>query len=112
MKSSLDTGNVLKNLPRDLASELVTVLAQNRHVRIERIVSSGHTTPPDEWYDQVEDEWVLVIAGRALLRFEDPSEEIRLEPGDHVLIPRHRKHRVGWTSETEPTVWLAVFFPP
>jgi quercetin dioxygenase-like cupin family protein len=31
-------------------------------------------------------------------------------PGDFVLIPPHRKHRVFSTSMKEPTVWLAVFF--
>ena len=33
---------------------------------------------------------------------------IRMEPGDHVHIPAHRRHRVEWTDPAQATVWLAV----
>ncbi|MCA9090777.1 MAG: cupin domain-containing protein [Planctomycetaceae bacterium] len=101
--------NLLENLPTLLPEELTTVLAENSHVRIERIVSTGHVSPEGFWYDQDEHEWVIVLKGEARLQFED-SEPLHLTPGAHVLIPAHQKHRVAWTSQKEPTVWLAVFY--
>ncbi|MBI1891211.1 MAG: cupin domain-containing protein [Burkholderiales bacterium] len=85
-------------------------LAQSHAVRIERIVSKGHATPPDFWYDQAEHEWVILLKGEAHLRFEHEAELTHLRPGDHVLIPAHVKHRVEWTTPAEETVWLAVFY--
>ena len=80
--------------------------------RLERIVSTGHVTPPGEWYDQDASEWVIVLGGRAGLRFEDEPEPRVLQPGDHVLIEPHRRHRVEWTDPDEPTVWLALHYGP
>lgn len=51
----------------------------------------------------------LVLKGEAKLRFEGDDEPTTMRPGDHVLIPAHRKHRVEWTTPNEPTIWLAVF---
>lgn len=76
-------------------------------VRIERIVSSGQSTPPGEWLQQAWDEWVLVISGAAGLTVEG-EPPLTLRPGDWRLIPVHRRHRVDWTET--PTVWLAVHF--
>ena len=104
-------GNLFANLSAALPEELIKVLAENQHVRIERIVSTGHTSPEGYWYDQEEAEWVVVLKGEAKLLFEGDDEPITLRPGDHVLIPAHRKHRVEWTKPDEPTVWLAVFYP-
>jgi len=101
--------NVLSDLPQSLPEELIEVLAESPHVRIERIVSTGHTSPPGFWYDQHEAEWVVLLSGAATLEFERESHS--LTRGDHLLIPPHRKHRVSWTTPDEPTVWLAVFFP-
>ena len=84
------------------------VIAGNRNVRIERIVSHGHASPNGFWYDQDENEWVIVLKGAARLRIGDQTVE--LNPGDFVTIPAHKKHRVEWTTPDEPTIWLAVFF--
>jgi cupin 2 domain-containing protein len=51
--------------------ERFETLAQSNSVRVERIVSRGHCSAPDFWYDQSEDEFVLVISGAARLQFED-----------------------------------------
>ena len=102
--------NLFADLPSDLSKELIEVLAETRHVRIERIMSTGQASPQDFWYDQAESEWVAVLQGEATLQFEGESDLRRLTTGDYVLIPAHRKHRVEWTSSEEPTVWLAVFF--
>lgn len=101
--------NLLADLPSEIPEELVDVLVQSTNVRIERIVSTGHCSPEDFWYDQDEHEWVVVLKGEGRLVFED-AEEVSLKPGDHVMIAAHQRHRVEWTSPGEPTVWLAVFY--
>ena len=100
--------NLFRDLPASLATELVDVLVDTPGARLERIVSLGHATPPGEWYDQATNEWVIVLRGRASLRFEDETAPRVLEPGDHVLIAAHRRHRVEWTEPSAPTVWLAL----
>lgn len=106
------SGNLFAELPKSLLEEWIENLAVSKNARIERIVSTGQASPEDFWYDQDEAEWVVVLHGEAELEFEDPTERRRLQRGDYVLIPAHRKHRVAWTSPNEPTVWLAVFFKP
>jgi cupin 2 domain-containing protein len=102
-------GNLFADLPTVLAEELIELLAETRHVRIERIVSTGHASPEGFWYVQEELEWVVLLKGEARLLFEGDDEPITMRAGDHILIPAHRKHRVEWTTPNEPTVWLAVF---
>lgn len=101
--------NLFENVLTHLPSELIEVLAEGESVRIERIVSTGHSTDPGEWYDQEQDEWVVVLKGEARLRFSD-DKVISMRPGDHLLIPAHQRHRVDWTTPIEPTIWLAIFF--
>jgi cupin 2 domain-containing protein len=100
--------NLLADLPRHLPDELFTRLPDMASVRIERIVSHGHASPPDFWYEQEQHEWVVVLKGAARLRFEDGVVEMK--PGDFVNIPARRKHRVEWTTPDEPTIWLAVHY--
>lgn len=102
--------NLFADLPIDLPEELVDILADGKHVRIERIVSRGHASPDGFWYDQDEAEWVVVLKGEAKLSFDDDDTLIHMKPGDHLTIPSHRRHRVEWTSPDQTTVWLAVFF--
>jgi cupin 2 domain-containing protein len=102
--------NLFEDLPSELPEELITILAENRHMRIERIVSTGHASPQGFWYDQDQNEWVVVLKGEAKLLFEGDEKPRLLQPGDHVLIPAHQKHRVEWTTLDEPTVWLAIFY--
>jgi len=101
--------NLFDDIPSKLSQELVTVLAEEQHVRIERIVSTGQSSPKEFWYDQDEHEWVVVLKGEAKLVFE-AGESVALRPGDHVHIPAHKKHRVEWTTPDEVTIWLAVFY--
>ena len=100
--------NLFADIPATLRDELVQLLITTPHFRIERIVSHGHASPPDFWYDQDQNEWVLLIGGAARLRFEDGV--IELKPGDFINIPAHKRHRVEWTTQDEPTIWLAVFY--
>ena len=87
-------------------------LVDDGSVRIERIVSKGHASPEGFWYDQEDDEWVLLLEGSAGLLFEDEEEVVVLRRGDHLRIPAHRRHRVSWTAPGEETVWLAVYYEP
>lgn len=100
--------NLLSSLPSTLPGEITETLVQAKHVRIERIVSEGHASPPGFWYDQEESEFVLLVQGAARLQFE--NSVLEMKPGDWIDIPAHRKHRVEWTSPEEKTVWLAVFY--
>ena len=102
--------NLFADLPTDVPEEVVEVLTDNQHVRIERIVSTGYTSLDGFCYDQEEHEWVVVVKGEAKLLCEGDKEPIHMKPGDYVNIPAHRKHRVEWTTPAEPTVWLALFF--
>ncbi len=102
--------NLLSPLPTCLPVELVETLAESKHVRIERIVSTGQASAEGFWYDQEQAEWVVVLKGEAKLLFEGETQPVHLKPGDHVTIPANRRHRVDWTTHNEPTVWLAVFY--
>jgi cupin 2 domain-containing protein len=68
--------NLLSTLPTTLSDEITETLVQAKHVRIERIVSQDHASPPDFWYDQDENEFVLLMQGAARLRFEDSVVEM------------------------------------
>lgn len=97
------------SLPEELPDkELTDLLCQNKSFRIERIVSSGQTSPEGFWYDQDEDEWVVVLQGSAKLRFYN-GRAVSLNKGDHFYIPAHLKHRVEYTSKTPKCIWLCVF---
>ena len=84
------------------SEELTTILGESKNVRIERIISSGQTSPEGFWYDQNENEFVALLQGEAVISYEDVS--INLKSGDTVLIPAHKKHRVDFTSVEPPCV--------
>jgi cupin 2 domain-containing protein len=100
--------NLFANLPADFQTEISSVLAQGPHVRIERIVSNGQASPRDFWYDQNQDEFVVVLKGAARLRFDNGV--VNMTPGSFLNIPAHQRHRVDWTTPDEPTIWLAIHY--
>lgn len=81
-------------------------------MRVERIVSRGHRSPEGFWYDQAEDELVVLVAGEAALRIAGEEHDRRLRPGEWIVLPAGLRHRVAWTAPGRDTVWLAVFTPP
>ena len=101
--------NLLKNIPKNLPDELFETLVKTDAIHIERIISKGHTSPEEGWYDQDRNEWVLVLKGAARLAFADGSE-VSMGPGDSLEIPAHVKHKVVWTDPEEETMWVAVHY--
>jgi len=101
---------LLQGIPANLPEEYFDDIIKTASFRLERIVSRMHVTPDGEWYDQEHDEWVMVMQGHAVLVFEHENRRLEMDPGDHVLIPAHVRHRVEWTSHSEDTVWLALHF--
>ena len=104
----LRRGNLLAALPERKAEERVDLLVEKSGVRIERIISTGQASPPGIWYDQPDDEFVVLLAGAARLRFEDGDVTVDMKSGDWVEIPAHVRHRVEATQADPPTVWLAM----
>lgn len=104
-------GSLFSGYVSSSSREVTDVLAHGEHSRIERIVSHGQASPPGFWYEQSEDEFVILLRGSATLAFAD-GEEHALEPGHWLLIPARCRHRVVATAVNEDTVWLAVFAPP
>ncbi len=108
--------NIFSSLPSDLKHEVFDELLQAgqsgnaRTLRIERIVSKGHTSPETGWYDQEEHEWVLVLEGAGTILFAKGNQQVTLRKGDYLYIPAHAKHKVVWTEPEELTVWLAVHY--
>jgi len=100
--------NLFTDFSADLPEELFTTLLEAPNVRIERIISHGHASATDFWYDQPQHEWVIVLQGAARFKFEDKT--IEMKPGDFINIPALKKHRVDWTTPDEKTIWLAVFY--
>ena len=104
-------GNLFELPPLTGDEERFDTLLTSDGVRIERILSTGQTSPPGQWYDQQGDEWVVLLQGEAEVSFDDGSRR-RLAAGDPLFIPAHRRHRVEYTSAAPPCVWLAVHLPP
>jgi cupin 2 domain-containing protein len=92
--------------------ERLEVLLQGGGFRLERIHSCATRSPEGFWYEQAEHEWVLVLQGSALLRFDDGTGDCGLNRGDSLLISAGRRHRVEATDPDPGTVWLALFWAP
>ena len=103
-------GNLLCGLPEKADEEEVETLLAAPGLRIERIVSTGQASPEGFWYDEPDDEWVLVLAGAAGLLVEGEAQPRTLKPGDWLHLPARLRHRVAWTDTATATVWLAVRF--
>ena len=107
--TALQVKNIFDGLPQSGGEEEFLELFANRAVRIERIVSRSHRSPAGFWYDQDEDEWIMMVRGSAKLEFAG-GEFVEIKAGDYLLIPEHAQHRV---AETEAeTIWLAVHLKP
>ena len=100
--------NIFEAIPHNIEAEVFEDIFTSSNIRVERIISKGQSTPTDRWYDQAEHEWVMVVEGSAILKFEDGL--LTLNKGDYVNIPAHCKHKVQWTDPDRATIWLAIFY--
>lgn len=66
--------NIFSNIPAELPNEIFEDLIITEKLRIERIVSKGHSSPESGWYDQNENEWVIVLSGYGVIEYEDGSQ--------------------------------------
>lgn len=101
--------NLLENIPNELPEEVFEALLCSNNVKLERILSFGHTSPKEGWYDQDDNEWVLILKGHGVIKFDD-GRVVRLESGDYLNIGAHEKHKVIETCPEEVTIWLAIFY--
>ena len=101
--------NIFQGIPESLEQEIIEDLVSSQEVRIERILSRGHTSPESGWYDQDENEWVLILEGAGTLTFEN-GNQVELSKGDYIHIPKNTKHKVSWTDPENTTIWLAIFY--
>ncbi len=98
--------NIFSNIPEKIEQEIHERFVTSDSVTIEKIVSKSQESP---WFDQSNNEWVMVIKGNATLVFADQSA-VQLAAGDFINIPAHTKHRVAWTDPNTETIWLAVHY--
>ena len=101
--------NLFASIPENLDDESIDLLLRSENVNIERIVSKGHVSPATGWYDQKNDEWVLVLKGAAIIAFEN-DRDLNLVAGDYVNIAAHTRHKVKWTDPDTETIWLAIHY--
>ena len=113
MQNNIPIQNIFKNLPKEFTEEYFETILESKSdskkVKIERIVSLGHISPQKGWYDQAENEWVIVLQGCGKILFDD-GEEVILQKGDYLFIPARKKHKVTYTDPQEKTIWLAFFY--
>lgn len=102
------TNNIYKNIPVNAGEEVFQDIINNDNIRIERIVSFGPESNDGKWYEQDENEWVIILKGSAKIIFEEKS--LILNSGDYLLIESGCKHKVEILEKHKETVWLAVFF--
>jgi cupin 2 domain-containing protein len=53
--------NIFKQIPENLKDELFEDIIKTDNLKIERIISYGHTSPKSGWYESKENEWVIVL---------------------------------------------------
>ncbi|OIO80120.1 cupin [Candidatus Pacearchaeota archaeon CG1_02_32_132] len=105
----MQKGNIFSEIPKSIPKEVFNSIIDKNGIKIERIISKGHTTEKDKWYNQEKNEWLIILKGNAELEFED-NKKVSLKEGDYVNIPAHTKHRVTKTSKKEETIWLIVHY--
>ncbi len=100
--------NILEVENIDYNKEVIETILKNSNVKIKRIISTGQNSIENFWYNQKENEFILLLQGEAGIEFED--DNIELKKGDYCLIPKYKKHRVSYTKSNEITIWLCIFF--
>jgi len=97
--------NLFKPNLSNTKEETFDTILKHPNLHVEKITSFGQTS--DKWYEQEKDEWVVLLEGEGTLLFEY-EEEVHLKIGEHIFIPKMKKHKVIYTSS--PAIWLAIHF--
>ena len=100
--------NIFEKIIVDKTEEFFFEIFKNETIKIEKIVSNGQASLENFWYEQKENEYILLLEGFAILEFE--NREVELKKGDCLNIEAMEKHRVKFTSLNEPTIWFTVFY--
>lgn len=103
----MEIKNIFQNIGEAGEEEQFNLLLNLPNCRIDRIVSAGHSSPKGFWYEQENDEWIMLMQGEATLEFEDRL--VKMKTGDYMFLPKNCKHRVEYTSIEPACVWLCVF---
>lgn len=107
MGGKIQRGNMFSSIPPLFENEIEETLFEGEGLRIQRVLSCGQSSPRGFWYDQDEDEYVILLSGEAVLYFRDEGE-IRMGSGDWIFIPAHKEHRIIYTSRKPKCVWFAI----
>lgn len=105
----LELKNIFELLPANSDTEKFENILENGSIKVERIISKGHTSPATDWYDQDQSEWVMILQGEAIISVED-DRDYHLVSGSYLNIPAHTRHRVKWTMPEIETIWLAIHY--
>ena len=105
----MNNQNIFSEIPNPLKEELFENILSTKDIKIERIISDGHSSPKEGWYESEQNEWVIVLEGDAILTLES-GENIILKHGDYYNITAFTKHKVSHTSKSEKTIWLAIYY--
>jgi cupin 2 domain-containing protein len=103
---------VVKNIfgiiePGNKRKEIFETLFSSDKIIIEKITSSGQNYLDEGWMIQENDEWVILLQGKAELLFEN-NNIVKMSKGDYIFIPRKLKHKLKFTSKKPCCIWLAV----
>ena len=86
----IEVKNLFKQIPEELKEELFESLIETDQIKVEKIISDAHSSPPDFCYDSEKNEFVLLLKGSAQISFED-DDKVELKPGNYLIIPAHKK---------------------
>ena len=99
----MEKNNIYPATPLASPGEVSIDLFRKGSVTIERIISHVHSSPAGFWYDQAEDEWVIVLRGSAVLEFGG-GEMVEMKPRAvtiHSLAIRHPRESVDPIKEAK-----------
>ena len=102
--------NIYGGIPEEIPDEIFEEIFKTKNIKIKKIVSYGHFSPKNFWYDQDFGEWVFLVKGAARILFKGDEKPVKLLPGDYLNIAPHLKHRVISTAKNRVTIWLAICY--
>jgi cupin 2 domain-containing protein len=109
MQGKLSKQNFYNGFNLNGQNEIYENFLSGKIFSVERIISKGYKTSEKEWLVSKNDEWVILLKGKArVLFFEDT--ELELNEGDFINIPKNTKHKVTFTSKRPECFWLAIHY--